>query len=366
MGDTKKKQKKGNILNFNINIGGTSLRDKALLAKHMAVMQQSGLTIMESLTIIGESTKGKMKKVINGVKKSVESGNSLSSSFARYPKVFSGIFVSSVYAGETSGTLSENLKNLADQLQKEKELTSKVKGAMLYPAVVLFAAFVLGMAMSFFVLPKITPLFEGLKTELPITTRGLIAFSHFINDHGTALFAGIIIFIVALIWIVKQKFSHPVTHWLALKVPIIKKIVYNTNLARFSRTLGMLLQSGLNIDEALDVTQKTVNNYYYKKALAEVRDRVSKGTKLADNLDHYRKLFPKMTSRMIMVGEQSGKLEDTLMYLAGFYEVEVDNSTKSLSTAIEPILLLLIGLVVGFLALSIITPIYNITGNINR
>ena len=362
----KKTKSKKSVLNFDINIGGTSLTEKALLAKHLSVMQQAGLTVVESLSIIRESAKGKMKKIISGIIKSVESGNSLSESLGRYPKVFSGIFVSSVYAGETSGTLSENLKNLAEQLQKEKELTSKVKGAMLYPAVVLAAAFVLGIAMTFLVLPKITPLFEGLKTDLPITTQWLISFSHFINDHGGALLIGIVVSIIVLIWLVKQKFSHPVTHWITLKVPIISKIVYNTNLARFSRSLGMLLKSGLNIEEALDVTQKTLNNYYYKKALQEVGDRVSKGTKIADNLKEFEKLFPKMTTRMIMVGEESGNLEDTLMYLANFYEVEVDNSTKTLSTAIEPVLLIFIGLVVGFLALSIITPIYNITGNIKR
>ncbi len=355
-----------NFLNLNINIGGTGLTDKALLAKHLSVMQQSGLTITESLEIIQDAAKGKMKKIIQGVRHSVEAGNSLANSLTRYPKVFSGIFVSAVYAGESSGTLSENLKILAEQLQKEKEITSKVKGALLYPVVVLIAAFIMGLTMSFFVLPKITPLFEGLKTDLPLTTRWLIKFSHLISDHGMALFLSLIGFIVILVWIVKQKFSHPVTHWFMLKVPIVKSIVFHTNLTRFARTLGMLLKSGLHIDEALEVTRNTVGNYYYYKALSHIEERVAKGTKLADNLKAYPNLFPRMVSRMIMVGEESGNLEDTLAYLANFYEVEVDNSTKSLATAVEPILLIFIGLVVGFLALSIITPIYNITGGINR
>ena len=352
------------LLKTNLSFGGTGLADRAMLAKYLAVTQQSGLSILESLDIVGETARGKMKDIIAGVKKSVESGNSLADSLGRYPKVFSGIFTSAVYAGEHSGTLSENLQNLSEQLRKEKELGSKVKGAMFYPVVVLIAAFILGMAMSFLVLPKIIPLLEGLNTELPITTRGLIAFSHFVDKNGLPLFIGIVCGIVFFLWLVKQKFSKPVTHWLLLRVPIIKKIVRDSNLARFSRTLGTLLKSGLNIDEALLVTRDTLGNYYFKKATQDTAARVSKGTTLSESLSQYKKLFPKMLNRMLLVGEQSGNLEDSLLYLADFYDVEVDNATKSLSTAIEPVLLLVVGLVVGFLALSIITPIYNVTGNI--
>jgi len=360
---TKDKIKKS-VLEKDISIGGINLTARALLAKHLAIMQKSGLTITESLEIIRDSTTGRMKKIIEKILVSVRSGNTLSESLARYPKVFSGIFVSSVYAGETSGTLDENLENLAEQLEKEKELVSKVKGAMLYPIVVLVAALGLGLAMSFLVLPKIVPLFEGLKTELPISTQLLIRFSHFVGEHGTGLFLGIVLSVIFLIWLIKQKFVHPVTHWLLLHIPILKSISRNSNLARFSLTLGMLLKSGLSIDEALDVTEKSLENYYYQRAVLEIRNRISHGSTLAENLQAHKNLFPKMTAKMIMVGEQSGKLEDTLFYLANFYEVEVDNSTKSLATAIEPILLIFIGLIVGFLAISIITPIYNITGNI--
>lgn len=355
-----------NLLKINLNIGGTGLADKALLAKYLAVMQQSGLTIIESLNIIEDTVKGKMKKIITVVKKSVESGNTLAESLGRYPKVFSGIFISSVYAGESSGTLASNLQHLSEQLQKEKELSSKIKGAMLYPSVVLIAAFILGLAMSFLVLPKIVPLFEGLRTELPFTTRALISFSHFVAAHSVSLFVGIVLGVITLLAIIRAKFSRPVTNWLLLKMPVMRGIVKNTNLARFSRTLGTLLKSGLNIDEALQVTSETVGNFYYQKSLEEIGERVGKGSRLAGDMEEYKKLYPKMVTRMVSVGEQSGNLEDTLLYLADFYEVEVDNSTKNLSTAIEPILLLVIGLVVGFLALSIITPIYNVTGNIHR
>lgn len=362
---TQEKQAQRHLLGINFSIGGTSLAEKALLAKYLAIMQQSGLTITESLEIIEESAKGKMKEIISTVKRSVESGNSLADSFGRFPKVFSGIFISAVYAGESSGTLSENLQHLADQLQKEKELNSKIKGAMFYPVVVLVAAFMLGLGMTFFVLPKIIPLFEGLKTELPPTTRALIVFSHFVAAHPIGLPVGILLGVILLVALLKAKFTRPVTNWLLLKIPIVKGIAMNTNLAKFSRTLGTLLKSGLNIDEALGIASQTVGNYYYQRSLREIGERVSKGSSLAASMEEYKKLFPRMTNRMVMVGERSGRLESTLIYLADFYEAEVDNSTKNLSAALEPILLLVIGLVVGFLALSIITPIYNITGNIN-
>jgi len=362
----KTQQPKKSILDFDISIGKVSLTQKALFAKHLSVMLKAGLPISESLGIAMDSNTGKFKKILSGVLKSVEAGHSLSESFARYPSTFSGLFISATFAGESSGTLEENLVNVAEQLEKEKELTSKIKGAMLYPAVVMSAAFVLGLSMAFLVLPKITPLFEGLKIDLPVTTKVLIWVSHFIQDYSLGLFVGIVALTILVLWLVRQKFMKPFIHFSLLRLPVVNKISYNTNLARFCRTLGTLLKSGLNIDEALEISHTTLGNFYYQRAVKNISARIGKGTKLSNNLKHYPDLFPTMVIRMVRVGEESGKLEDTLLYLAHFYEVEVDNSTKSLSTVIEPILLIVIGLVVGFLALSIITPIYQITGNVRR
>lgn len=358
------KTEKRSILD--LNIGRVNLTQKAIFAKNLSIMLKSGLVITEALSIAQSSTSGKFKKVLSKILKSIESGNSLSNSFAQYPKIFPSIFVSATSTGETSGTLVENLENVSEQLEKERELVSKIKGAMLYPVVVLVATFVLGMVLAFVVLPKITPLFEGLKMDLPLTTRSLIWFSNFIQDHGLYLFIGIIVFIALAIWLLQRKFLKPIIHWFFLKIPIVKKISISTNLARFSRTLAMLLKSGINIDNALDVIKNTTKNYYYRKAIDKVSKDIQKGTKLSDNLASFDNLFPVMLTRMIKVGEKSGKLEETLFYLADYYELQTDTSTKSLSTAIEPFLLIVVGLVVGFLALSIITPIYDITGEIKR
>ncbi|MDA2936196.1 type II secretion system F family protein [Patescibacteria group bacterium AH-259-L05] len=360
------KQKKKSLFEKEIAIGGVTLTHKAIFARHLSVMLKAGLTIIEALEIAKDSTTGKFKKILSQVMHSVRSGRSFTESLKDHGRVFSGLFVNAVYAGEQSGTLEKNLGNIAKQLEKERELVSKIKGAMLYPIVVLIAAFILGMVISFLILPKIIPLFEGLGTELPATTKALIWFSHFVQAHGLILFIAIIILVIALTWVIRQKWSRPVTHLLLLNTPVIGKLVKNTNLARFSRILATLIRSGINIDEAIHITKDTVGNYYYQRALDDVSKRVGKGTELSENFDEFDHLFPTLVVKMIKVGEKSGKLEEVLFYVAEFYETEVDTSVKSLSTAIEPILLIGIGLIVGFLALSIITPIYKITGGIAR
>lgn len=357
---------KKSFLNGEIGSGHASLTQRALFSQHMAVMLKSGMTISESLEIATDSAQGGLRKALAVVSRAVATGRTFSSAMADHPKIFSGLMVEAVYAGETSGTLVENFENIALQLEKEKELVSKVKGAMIYPIVVLAATFVLGLAVSFLVLPKIVPLFEGLKVDLPATTRALIWFSHTIEAYGGRLFFGIIFAIFFLTWLVRAPFSKPVTHWLLLHAPIVKNISRAANLARFSRTLGMLLKSGVNIDEALGITKNAIGNYYYARSLGVVSARISKGAKLSESLGEFRELYPIIVVKMLTVGEESGKFEETLFYLAGFYEAEVDTATKSLATAIEPILLIFIGLVVGGLALSIITPIYEITGKVGR
>lgn len=364
-----KKQKtkivpKKDIFSMEINVSGFNLTQKALFAKNMAVMIKSGLTISEALEITADSLSGKFKKVIERIQTSVQAGNTFSDSLAEYPKVFPPLFISSVRAGESSGSLEENLEHAAEQMRKEKELSAKIRGAMMYPIIVLIAAFGLGLAISFFVLPQITPLFQGLNVKLPFTTRALISFSNFVKTNGIELFAAIVGVVIVFLYVVRQSFSHPVTHWLLIKLPIVKPLVRNANIARFCRTLGTLLKSGLTLSEATAVTQTSLDNYYFKRALLNINSHLGSGTPLSVHLKEYESLFPKLVTRMIHVGEETGRLEESLYYLAGFYEEEVDNDAKTMATAIEPVLLIGIGLVVGFLAMSIIAPIYSITGNV--
>jgi len=345
---------------------GASLATRALFAKHLAVMLKSGLTLTEALAITRDSSRGAFRAVLSDVMRAVETGRPLSQAFGDHEAVFGGLFIEATYAGEKSGTLPENLENIAAELDREKDLAAKIKGALMYPSVVLGAAFLLAMGVSFFVLPKITPLFESFRTELPFATRALISFSHFISDYGYYFFGGVTGLIVLLTWMARQKFSHPFTHLLLLRAPIVGGMIRSANIARFNRTLGMLLKSGVNVDEAIEIARDSMGNYYYKLALTRVGRDVAKGSKLSESLAQEAHLFPAIVTRMIKVGEESGKFEETLFYLASFYEAEVDTSTKTLATTLEPVLLIFIGLLVGGLALAIITPIYEITGSIKR
>ncbi len=281
---TSQQKGKGSALSQDIAIGKVTLTQKAVFAKHLAVMLAAGLLINEALEIAEDSSKGKLKSIIKRVRRSVEAGNSLADSFAAYPKVFGGLFIDVTRAGERSGNLSGNLENIAAQLEKEKNLISKIKSAMAYPTVILVAAFLLALGMSYYVLPQITPLFTGLNVELPLTTRVVIAFSTLVQEHGVRLILGILIGAFILVWAVRQKFSHPVTHWISLHMPIIRHITMSSNLARFSLTLGTLLKSGLTVDEALEITERTVPNFYYRHAIKKTARRIQKGTSVSANL----------------------------------------------------------------------------------
>jgi len=363
----KKIQKQNaSVLETEIIIGGVSRVEIATFAKHLSVMLSSGITLAEALDIADGAAGGKMNRTIKELAHSVRSGRTFTEALKMHDPLFSGLFIGSVQAGESSGTLAENLSRVAEQLKKDNALIAKIKGAMVYPGFVLGAASLLGFVLAFVVLPKIIPLFKGLKTELPLTTRMLIAFANVIEAYGVYILIGTAIVIVGTIWLVRQEFSKPITHFIFLKTPIIRTVVRNANLARFCRVLGTLLKSGVTIDEAVVITRKSMGNYYYQQALLKVEKSIVKGGTLSDNLKRIPGIFPVLATQMIAVGEESGKFEDTLFYLADFYEEEVDTAAKALTTAVEPILLIFIGLTVGFLALSIITPIYDITGNIKR
>lgn len=359
------KEKKG-FLDFDLSFGNVNLEKKALFAKHLSVLLKSGLTIAESLEIIANQATGRFKKTLYKILVSIEAGNALSSSFARYPKIFTEIFVNTTLAGEKSGNIDNNFDNLSIKLKKDKELIAKIKGALFYPVIVLIASIALGISVTFLVLPKIVPLFQGFDTELPITTQILISFSNFVQQNRIKIILFLIVFFSSFVWALKQKFAKPYFDYTLIKMPIIKKIIVNANITNFCRTLGMLLKSGLNIDEALSITKETMGNYYYKTSLISVYEKVIQGGKLSDGLKAHPNLYPQMLVSMVMVGENSSRLDETLLYLADMFEEEVDLATKSLSQAIEPILLLGIGVGVGVLALSIITPIYEITGKIQK
>jgi type II secretory pathway component PulF len=354
------------ILDKDINFNYVNLVQKMLFAKHLSLMLKSGLTITDGLSLLYGTSRGGFKKIIGEIYTAVKSGETLSSSMSNHPRVFSSFLIGSIYAGEASGNLENNLENIALQLRKEKDLLDKIKNALFYPVLVLMSALAMGFFIAFFILPKITPVLTGLRMELPWATRALITLSMFGQAYFWQIIIVTILGLIMILWTSRQSWAKPIYHGLYLKLPVVGRLVKNVNLARFSMTLGILLKSGLTITEALNLTTASTGNYYYHQALSQAKVGVDQGSKLSDQLAKHGHYFPEISVRMIRIGEESGKLEETMLYLADFYDSEVDNETKNLATLVEPMLLIGVGLVVLFLILSIITPIYSITRGVTR
>jgi type IV pilus assembly protein PilC len=341
-----------------------SLKELSIFTRNLAVMIRSGLSLTEALEIVESQSKGKFKVVIKNLIATISAGNPLSEALLKYPKIFKNYYISTLKAGESSGKLEENLFNLADQIDKSYSLRQKIKSASIYPVVVIVLSIVIGFLLTLFVLPKITPLFLGLDMELPFLTRVLIAVSDFMRDYGLWFSGFLILMLVVLFQVLKIKSVKYFLHQSFLSLPFIKKISQSKSLAEFSYTFGTMLKSGLSFDEALEISASTIANLHYQKKLLLIKERVNEGKTLSDSLAEYPNLFPVMAIGMIRVGEKAGNLDEELINLSGLYERDTDNIIQGLAASIEPILLIVIGLVVGLLAVAVITPIYNITGSV--
>ncbi|MFA6604122.1 MAG: type II secretion system F family protein [Patescibacteria group bacterium] len=342
--------------------------DRVLLTKHLSVMLRAGLSLLESLRILQEQAASRrLRRVLEVVAKAVEGGGSFADALSEHSAVFSTFFVSIVRAGEISGTLETSLDHLAVQLSKEHELRTRVRSAAFYPAIVLTAAALIGFFFATYVIPQVANLFIGLKgIELPLMTRLLLNSAAFLRNYTFQTFFGGLAGILLIYWFLRRPFVAPVTHLILLRLPILSKVVRDVNLARFSLLLSTLLKSGIPITQALQVTSDVLGNYYFKQALEKALVSVQQGEALSDALERSPHLYPKIVVRMINVGERSGKLEEVLSYLSEFYDLEVQTTMRNLTTIMEPVLLLLIGLVALGLAFAIIIPIYNFIGAISR
>jgi type II secretory pathway component PulF len=341
-----------------------SVVEVVLMAKHLAVMLQAGLTVPETLEVLVEQSSGKLRATLARVYRRVDGGSTLGDAIALEPKVFSPIFVSSVIIGENSGSLAPNLNRLAIQMEKELNLRRTIQSAMLYPMIVMVAALGLGFAVATFVLPQIAGVFESLNVPLPLTTRMLIAVSKIFELYGFIITPMIFGGLIFLVWFLQLKVLRPLTHRILLRIPFVNGFVHEINRARFCRTMGTLLESGTPIQESLEIATKAMPNVVYQRSLRKMVTQIGSGENLADILAFYPRLYPKVIQRMVSVGEHSGSLGSTLLYLAEFYEERVEVGSKNMASIIEPVLLICIGLVVGVVAVSILSPIYSITSSI--
>lgn len=339
-----------------------SLKEKILFCKHLAIAIKSGMSLLDSLRMLrNQKHKKSFYKVIDTLIVDVTSGIFLSKSLEKFSATFGPLFINVIKIAETSGTLPENLNYLAQELQKRQELVGKIRGAMIYPIIIFFVTIIIATGMVVFVFPKLLPLFSSLHVELPLTTRMLIALTRFLSAFGLWVLLGLVIAAINGYLLVRLKTIKHLLHRLLLRLPIFGEIAVYVNLVTISRTIGLLLKSGIQIIDAINITANVVSNLVYREKLAEAAEQVRKGEFISKYFTSRPKYFPSIFSNMVEVGENTGNLSENFNYLGGYYEAEVDDFVKNLSSIVEPIMLVFMGVIVGFIALSFITPLYKLT-----
>lgn len=341
--------------------------DILFFTKHLAVMLKSGIPLAESIQTLRDQSKNiTFKKILSGVYSNVENGQTLETALSKQG-VFSSFYVSLIAIGERSGKLEESLDYLALQLKKSYDFQKKIQGATLYPKLIMAATVIMGIFISLFVLPNLVDLFKSLDVELPLGTKILLFVADIMKRFGIVIVAAFIGAGILISLILKTPKVKPRWQKFVLSLPYIGSLNQNMEMTTFCRNMGIMLKSGLTITESLKTQFNATENLIYKDYLSGLLKSIEKGKKLSEELLSSKyKYIPAIVPKMIGVGEDTGKLEDVFLYLGDFFEEDVDDTTKNLSNILEPVLLLVIGLVVAFVSLAIISPIYQLTGSIRR
>jgi len=342
-------------------IGGIGTHDKIILARNLGQMIEAGLPITRGLSIMErQAKKGKLREVLKSLNESISKGSTLSDSMKNYPKIFSQLFVSMVRAGEESGNLASALRTVADQMEKTFQLNRKIRGAMMYPAVIMCLMVVIAFLMMVFMVPTLTATFTGLGVALPFATRMLIWLSNFLRVYFILVILGAIVLFGFFMAGLRTPTGQRWLDFMLLHLPIFAEIVKQVNTARTARTLSSLLSSGVDIVTAIDVTRDVLQNSYYKEIMEEIKKTVQKGEPISVVFTDNETLYPLFIGEMVAVGEETGKIGEMLISVATFYEDEVDQQTKDMSSVIEPVIMVVIGVAVGFFAYAVLVPMYSL------
>jgi type IV pilus assembly protein PilC len=336
-------------------------RDLSVMTRQLATMVSSGVTILRTLYVLEEQTESKLlKRALVEIRKSVEAGLPLSDALARHPKIFSPLYVSMVRSGEAGGLLESALERTADQLEKEDALRRQVRAAMIYPAVVITFALAVLLALVAFIVPVFAKVFKDFGGKLPALTQFTVGLSHFITTRWYL----VIVIVAAVIWSFfawkRSKWGRPQWDRFRLRIPLrIGEVVQKVALARWSRTLSALVSAGVPILQAIEVTGKTAGNKVVENAMDSVHESVKRGGTIAAPLKEVR-VFPAMVVHMVGVGEETGALDTMLTKIADFYEDEVSAAIKALTSILEPVMIILIGGIVGFIVISMYLPLFKV------
>lgn len=354
-----------NVSRFEAFISRVSDDDLVVFTRNLGSMLRAGLPLSRALSVARrQSTNPRMVSVLTDIEARIQKGGAFHATLAEHPKIFGDLYVAMVHAGEEAGTLAEALTVLATQMERSSTIKKKVRGAMIYPSIVVTVMVIIGILMMIYVMPSITSTFTKLDVDLPLSTRILVAVSDFLNAYTVLVLGGMVAAIGGVILLARTNPGKFVIHFILLKLPVIGGIVKETNSARTSRTLASLFSSGVDVIKALEITEDVIQNVHYKPILREAAVQVEKGAPLSDVFVANEDKYPVFVGEMILVGEETGQIAEMLEELARYYEREVEQKTKDLSTIIEPILMVVIGGTVGFFALSMIAPIYSISDSI--
>lgn len=334
--------------------------DVVHFTRQLATMIKAGLPLTTALSILKYQSDLSMAKVVDEVLRDVEGGGSFYKALSKHEKVFSPVYLSLIMSGEAAGVLEKVLLRLADNLEKESEFRSKTKSALIYPTIIMIAMVVVAVVMMVFVVPKLTSLYDEFGAELPVMTRALIGLSNLMVKTWYVWLFGIIIGGYSLWQWKKTPSGKVVFDKYILKLPVIGKLKTKVILTEITRTLALLVESGILIIEALDIVAGAADNVLFAKSIREAGKKVEKGIPLAVALGEYE-IYPPIVPQMIAVGEETGKVDEVLMNVSGYFETEAEQAVKGLTTAIEPLMMIILGIGVAFLVIAIILPIYNLT-----
>jgi len=336
-----------------------SPQDRIAFFRNLGTMLAAGVPIAETLRVIAKQSRSHRAETnIMAIVADIENGKQLSAAMKKFPALFSPFLVETVSVGELSGRLNETLDRISNNLESDFELQREVQSQMAYPAVVIVVMLSVLVLMTTYVLPKIASLFSELQLQLPLPTRILLAGGIFVQNYFLFIAGGIAAFIIFSFFILKSKVIHYALHYFLLRLPIFGEIIKESNLVLLFRSLESLMASGVSFPRAIEVTEKTLTNDVYRKSLEQMRPWLLQGINFSDSLKRFPFLFPAESQSMIEIGGRTGRLEESFVHVTSYYERSLRNRAKTMTSLIEPILMLVVGLVVGFIALSIFMPIY--------
>jgi len=341
--------------------------EKITLTKHLAVMIKAGISLPEALENLSSRSKsGEVNKVLTQIKQKINNGSSFGQALSSYPKNFNEMYRGIVKVGESTGRLDESLGYLADQLNKDYALKKKIKGALMYPGLVFVATLALATFISLFILPKLVDFFSAFDAKLPASTMFLLSLSKFMKNYGFLFFGSVFTALIIIYLIIKIPKIKLWKDRQILRIPFIGHLLVENEVASFSRNLATLIKSGLPIFESLKICASSQTNLEYKRTITSLSNSLEKGSNISDFLKKpaCKLLFPHLVADMISVGEKTGSIDKSLFYVSEFYEEDIEETAKNLTTILEPVVLVIIGLMVAFLALAIIGPIYQLTGSL--